>query len=78
MVMDYAEALSWFRKAADKGSRYAEVMIGEMYIRGYGVPQDYAKAASWFEKAANQGDLNGQEELATMYENGWGVSQNYV
>lgn len=41
---DYAEALAWYRKAADKGSPGAEYMIGWMYEYGLGVGPDSSMA----------------------------------
>jgi TPR repeat protein len=69
---DYAAALTWFRKAADKGDASAQHALGGAYFEGLGVPQDYAAAASWYQKAADQGQINSQAVLASLYELGWG------
>jgi len=66
------------RKAAAERDPFAQLRIGEMYLRGKGVPLDYAKTPSWFQKAADQGYMYAQAELGFIYENGWGVSQDYV
>jgi TPR repeat protein len=63
---DYAEAVSWFRKAAEQG-----------HASGRGVPQDYAEAVSWFRKAAEQGHASAQHNLGSMYLNGVGVRQDF-
>jgi len=39
---DYAEAMRWFRKAADQGNADAQANIGDLYYYGHGVAQNYA------------------------------------
>ena len=73
---DYAEALKWFRKAADQGDADAQNGLGLMYREGHGVQQDYAEALKWFRKAADQGNANAQFKLGAMYEMGVGVPPN--
>jgi TPR repeat protein len=36
---DNAEALKWFRMAADKGNKMAQYNLGKMYDNGDGVPE---------------------------------------
>jgi uncharacterized protein len=45
---DYAQAVAWFRKAADQGYGLAQQFLSEMYENGRGVPQNYALAYMWF------------------------------
>ncbi len=45
---DYAEALQWYRKAAEQGSNEARISLGKIYFEGTGVKQDYAEAARWY------------------------------
>jgi TPR repeat protein len=49
---DHAEAVKWFRKAADQGVAQAQSYLGAMYAKGQGVPQDYVEAYKWFDLAA--------------------------
>jgi TPR repeat protein len=49
--MDYAEAMGWYRKAADQGDRNAENLIGTLYSNGLGVPRNLEQAGHWFSKA---------------------------
>ena len=49
---DYAEAMKWYRKAADQGDDTAQYNLGLMYYNGRGVPQDYVAAHKWFSLAA--------------------------
>jgi TPR repeat protein len=52
-----AEAVNWFRLAADQAHVNAQFALGEMYRSGWGVPQDYALARMWFNLSAAQGDV---------------------
>jgi TPR repeat protein len=77
-AQDYAEALRWFRKAAEQDHPQAQSWIGVIYYEGRGVPQDHAEAAKWFAKAAEQGVPTAQNNLGFMYMMGEGVGQDYV
>ena len=50
-----AEAIKWYRKAADHGFAEAQYNIGVMYANGTGVPENDALAVKWYRKAAEQG-----------------------
>jgi TPR repeat protein len=39
---DEAEAVKWYRKAADQGNSYAQVQLGLMCKRGEAVARNYA------------------------------------
>lgn len=73
---NYAEAVNWFRKAANQGYARAQYNLGVMYDHGDGVEQDYAEAVSWFRKAADQGHARAQFNLGNMYSDGTGVDQD--
>ena len=75
---DYAEAMRWYRIAADQGNADAQVHIGELCAIGAGVTQDYAEAMGWFRLAADQGNAQGQKNVGLFFLNGWGVKQDYV
>jgi uncharacterized protein len=72
----YAEALNWYRKAADQGQVEAEVNLGRLYESGQGVPQDYAQAFLWWHKAAERENSDAEYDLGTLYENGQGVPRD--
>ena len=55
MPEDYAEAVHWFRRAADQGLKTAQWFLGTMYQTGYGVQQDYVQAHMWYNLSAAQG-----------------------
>jgi TPR repeat protein len=73
---DYAQALQWYRKAADQGDPKAQYGIGYMYDTGRGVAQDSSVAFRWFEQAVAKGDKQAECALAAMYFSGRGVSQD--
>ena len=52
---DDAEAVRWYRLAADQGLADAQFSLGVMYAIGDGVPKDDAEAARWYRLAADQG-----------------------
>jgi len=79
VLQDYAEAVRWFRLAAEQGDNTpAQGALGFMYANGRGVPQDYAEAVRWYRMAAEQGDAFAQGVLGFMYSNGQGVLQDIV
>ena len=71
-------AVSWYKKAADKGLAEAQASLGLMYRQGRGVAQNDKKALTWFEKAAKQGEAVAQFNLADHYYRGMGVLQDMV
>jgi tetratricopeptide (TPR) repeat protein len=73
---DYAEAVKWYRKAAEQGVADAQCYLGCMYDIGRGVKQDYAEAVKWYRKAAEQGVADAQCYLGCMYADGAGVLQS--
>ncbi|HAK61591.1 MAG TPA: hypothetical protein DCO77_14650 [Nitrospiraceae bacterium] len=71
-----AEAVTWYRKAAEQGDSDAQGNLGLMYENGRGVKQDYKKAMNWYQKSAKQGNVIGQNNIAGLYFNGRGVKKN--
>jgi hypothetical protein len=70
---DYAQAVLWYRKAAEQNLAIAQYRLGVLYANGVGVPLDKSQAASWFQKAADQGYVYAQEMLGMDYLTGEGV-----
>jgi len=64
---DYAEALSWYYRAAGQGNAQAQENIGYIFQHGTGVETDYAQAMSWFSKAAAQSNSMAENQLGWMY-----------
>lgn len=75
---DPEQAASWIRFAAERGFRAAQLVLGQMYLDGHGVPRDSVAAYSWFERAAAIGSLDARNMLGRCHELGWGVPANHV
>lgn len=72
-----ADALKWYKKAAQQGSLDAATDIALLYANGKGIPRDSAQAVVWFRRAAEGGDPSAQYNLALMYERGEGLPRDY-
>jgi uncharacterized protein len=64
------EAVSAYRKAADKGSTSAMVELGVLLAAGSGIPKDEVQARKLFERAAEAGNPRGVTNLAALSESG--------
>jgi hypothetical protein len=73
---DYAEAMRWYRQAADQGYALGQANIGFLYAKGLGVPQNLAESVRWYRMAAEQGQIEAQHNLALKYERGEGVAKD--
>ena len=73
---NYAEAVKWFRKAAEQGYADAQFSLGCCYYAGDGVTKNITEAVKWFRKAAEQGLANAQFNLGACYAIGEGVTKN--
>ena len=58
-----AEAVKWFRKAADQGFAIAQYNLGLMYAQGEGVPENSIKAYVWSSMAKTQGNESAKVNL---------------
>lgn len=45
---DYATELRLVRPLAEQGASWAQLVMGNMYRNGEGIPQDFAGAAKWY------------------------------
>lgn len=75
-LLNYLEAMRWWRKAAAQGLSAAEINLGNTYLNGWGVPADVWQAIPWYERAAERGDTAGDLILASIYETGRGMLDN--
>jgi TPR repeat protein len=73
---DDAQAVSWFRQAAEQGFADARNQLGEMYLAGRGVRRDLAQALICFRRAADQGHAPAQNNVGFIYTYGLGVRRN--
>lgn len=78
LTKDEAEAVRWYRRAADGGYAASMYNLGVSYANGQGVAVDEAEAARWYRKAAEAGDEDGMYSLGLLYANGQGVAKDEV
>lgn len=64
---DYAQALPYIEKAAEKDHAGALDTLGDMFYNGYGVTQDYAQALRCYEEAERLGSKDNLARLGSMY-----------
>ena len=69
---DYKTAYKLWLPLAEQGDADAQVLLGEMYDKGQGVPQDYKESIKWYRLSAEQGDAIAQYNLGVMYGKGHG------
>ena len=75
VVEDDAEAVRWYRLAADQGLAIAQVFLGLKYANGNGVPEDDAEAVRWYRLAADQGQCPEQPRLDVRQRRGCTAGQ---
>jgi len=61
---DYVQAMSWYKKAANRGNALAQYNIGMLYENGHGVSQNHETALVWIKKAAANGYKDASDYLA--------------
>lgn len=59
-----SDAMQWFSAAAQDGRRDAMRAMGEMYLKGQGIPPDPEKAKYWLDKASTNGDRLADRTMA--------------
>ncbi|WP_409523889.1 tetratricopeptide repeat protein [Nitrincola sp. MINF-07-Sa-05] len=70
VMQDYAEALTWFQRAANDGHAGSQAALGIMFLKGEGVAANPLTARQWLLKAARQNDGRAQYYLGEMSEMG--------
>jgi len=63
---DFNAAFAEFRPLAEQGDASAQVNLGNLFMRGWGVRQDYASAFDWYQKAADQNHAIAQSKLGML------------
>ena len=71
-----AEAVRWYRKAANQDVAEAQYNLGVCYDKGEGVAKDAAEAVSWYRKAAYREVAEAQYNLGVCYDKGEGVEKD--
>lgn len=72
----YAEAVEYLRKAAERDYTAAFVHLGSAYDNGWGVPKDLKVAVDLYRRAAERGNADGQRNLGLAYLAGTGVPKD--
>src|SRR5207249_1402680 len=62
VAQDMAEAVKWYRRAAEQGDVQAEVALAQACASGQGAPQDLAEAYVWLSQAMAHGNKDAEEE----------------
>lgn len=68
-VMDFGQAASRYKIAADNGDIFAQIALANMHMEGKGIPYDKVMAADWYKMAAENGHSCSMERLADIYAN---------
>jgi hypothetical protein len=66
------------RKACTNLMPGAQCVVGQVYLKGEGVPNDQEKALQWFRKAAEAGNMEGQRNLGHLFAQGQGTPVDAV
>ncbi len=70
---DTDAALDDLRPLAEKGDTKAQILLGDLFFKGQGVPHNYSMAWQWYKRAALAGNAQAQFKLGNMYRKGLGV-----
>ncbi len=80
-----ADALPWYRKAAEQGNSEGAYQVGRILLYGSpGIPKEQAISPNpaqgilWTFRAATNGHGEACRDMAKAYQNGWGVSADLV
>ena len=75
---DWAEAVKYYKEAAECGHTAAMESLGEFYIGGFGVKVDHEEGLMWLERAAEQGSADACFALGDYYFKGYGKEPNHL
>ena len=67
MAKDYAEAVKWYREAAEQNHAKGQYSLGLCYAYGIGVAKDYVEAYKWILLAAAQGNEECKDETKACW-----------
>ena len=70
------EAVQWTQRSAAQGLSEAQLHLGQLYLRGQGLPQNPTKALQQFELASAQGLAEAQFMEGQMYYQGNGIKRD--
>jgi TonB family protein len=73
---DFARAMELLKPQAEAGGIDAQIMLGQMYLKGEGVKADAAKAIAWMRRAADEGSSIAAFDLGVFASSGIGGPQD--
>jgi TPR repeat protein len=73
---DDAQALAWYRKAAEQGHLEGYYNVGVLLQNGRGTAKDLAAAAEMYRRAAELGHTSAAFNLGVLYADGEGVARD--
>jgi localization factor PodJL len=74
---DFAQAATWYQRAATRGLAIAQYRLGALYERGLGIAADPGRARVWYGRAAEQGNVRAMHNLAVFSAGRPGVNPDY-
>lgn len=74
----YEQALGIFKSLGEAGNTNMQVIVGNIYDYGQGVPQDDVQALQWYLMAAERGNAKGQYQAGVLYYRSQGVPQDLI
>jgi len=73
-----AQAVQWYKLAAEQGNTSALVILGAMFEFGQGIEEDLTEALKWYKLAAAKNNLDAQYQLAQIYRYRRNFSQDFA
>ena len=71
------EEVDSYKRLADQGDGYYQVIVGQLYTFGLGVKTDKEAATRYFKKAQSQGDADTQYRIGLIFDTGILGETNY-
>ena len=78
VAQDYAEAVKWYRKAAEQGNDHAQLSLGSMYFQGKGVPAGPSQGVGVVPALGRSWECPAQHSLGLAYVNGESIPKDFV
>lgn len=75
---DFTVIIEAFERGLALGAPQGATGLGNLYLRGHGVPIDIERAGVYFKQAVDAGDLNATQPLGDMYRVGLGLPADPV
>jgi TPR repeat protein len=66
VAQDYAQALNWYRNAAEQGNPDGQFNLASLLEHGQGAAIDISQAVGWYRRAAEQGNTGAAEAVKRL------------